>query len=59
MKAKRYTKKQIVEAIAFWKKILENKSSLLDSLVDEFGYEFLAEGTSVNADESRNGNHLQ
>lgn len=38
MKGKRYTKKQIAEAIAFWQRILENKSKLLDALVDEFGY---------------------
>lgn len=35
---KRYTKKQIKEAIDFWKVILENKSPLLDDLVDEYGY---------------------
>lgn len=38
MKGKRYTKKRIAEAIAFWQRILENKSKLLDALVDEFGY---------------------
>lgn len=35
---KRYTSQQITEAIKFWTKILENKSPLLDSMVDEFGY---------------------
>ena len=49
MKAKRYTKKQIVEAIAFWKKILENKSPLLDSLVDEFGYGIVFNDVPVHA----------
>lgn len=38
MRAKKYTKQQIAEAIQFWKKILENKSPLLDDLVDNFGY---------------------
>lgn len=38
MKGKRYTKKRITEAIVFWQRILENKSKLLDALVDEFGY---------------------
>ena len=38
MKAKKYAKEQIAEAIQFWKKILENKSPLLDSLIDDFGY---------------------
>ena len=38
-KIKRYTKKQIHEAISFWTKILENTSPLIDALVDEYGYD--------------------
>ena len=38
-KTKLYTKKQIQEAIAFWTKILENTSPLIDALVEEFGYD--------------------
>ena len=35
-KIKRYTKKQIQEAISFWTNILENTSPLIDELVDEY-----------------------
>ena len=47
--AKKYTKKQIVEAINFWTKILENKSPLLDDLVDDFGYGIVFNDVPVNA----------
>lgn len=39
IKTKLYTKKQIQEAIAFWTKILENTSPLIDALVEDFGYD--------------------
>lgn len=45
--AKKYTKKQIAEAIEFWKKILENKSPLLDSLVNDYGYGAVFNGVPV------------
>ena len=38
-KTKLYTKKEIQEAISFWTKILENKSPLIDALVEDFGYD--------------------
>lgn len=39
LKTKKYTKRQIREAIDFWTRILENTSSFLDALVDEYGYD--------------------
>lgn len=39
IKTKLYTKTQIQEAIAFWTKILENTSPLIDALTEEFGYD--------------------
>ena len=39
IKTKLYTKQQIKEAIAFWTKILENSSPLIDSLIEDFGYD--------------------
>ena len=39
IKTKLYTKQQIKEAIAFWTKILENTSPLIDSLIEDFGYD--------------------
>lgn len=46
---KKYTKQQIQEAISFWKVILENKSPLLDDLVDEYGYGIVFHDVPVNA----------
>ena len=40
-KTKRYTRRQIREAIEFWTKILENTSPLIDALVEEFGYDIV------------------
>lgn len=46
-KIKKYSRDQIENAIKFWSMILENKSLILDDLIEVFGYHYVFTGVPV------------